>query len=1201
MRRFCINLRRGPSLILFSLAWSLLCWSFPAQGEIPTAVQNNLSQWAQGKDPDAAAESVFRLLDLVGGRGNNASEKEIEKAFGDAIKQAGQSYAGGAQAFEHEVLGALDRKRYNAVQTAIQQVINGPNNSGIEAVIRTGSSGLRHMEIAGAGSATGYRPLFSDDDISFVGNKAVQAAEELNSLLRAQGLARLKVKAFDLAELRQLRSIDLTVLNLMDPEKFLGEVGMAGIGTEMVKKGAVVAQRSGTSLVMTAQPLSAFVEAKKSHMLTELLDDKAYQEAAKKFGALTMVGSAERQINGVHNGWDKLTDSDKVKYVLRQRQALFTSGALQQVGNYGQGNSLAEIEWLKKLKDGGAVAGSDLAVLSNMRQENIKLAFQEIPYKLNPILEAAERNGTPLLNDMRVRKLMDELTTGFAVMRDGHLAMSAEEVLARLKDVAGDSKDLYSVLYTAFQRGEDLVQEMHNWVALGGTRESFLIMLERLPDRMARARAAALRKTRMQGKVEEGSLAAIEKMLSTPEGDGFFLRLAKSPTARRVVVGAMAVTGGAVVLNNMYNAWERGTAKEDLSDAAYTMIDFIPGGMSVKRGATEGIDPQTVMLFAKDALYLTPAWPLALTGDVLKTTVDVGAAVMISHTQAQHEGLEDLLLYNGKFDETSSPPRLTGLSLPDGTAIERDGIGRFLFNTKAVLVHHPVKGLDQRINDLSAVANKVLDQLYVVNDPVIDQLRRASEIQLADIYRHESWKELETGNPFAAAALGLIGWYGGFDVVCRNSPEKWCKVYTHLAKESVDKRRDFLIGNAMVPRLIALAEEKRGKLSASSTIPPKLDAVQVQLETIRGSALGLKLSGKVKELADIEAAKQSDTQARELQRGDYWLTAFKAYQAIASATDTTVGSARIKAIVEQQTGFPRAQILQFPWRGDWKEDHKAAARSRQGHAREIARVRRDITKIKGKVPDVNDNIDRQAFDILGSVAFVAQAGLDAIEQADHAEGSAFFVDYATALEKVKLLYGQSAEFQRQLDTGAQLLVGQTPLILGQSASVSLRLNDPTLQKLGTDRNLKLNWLAIPGGTFRPNNTDYQLNFTTYRPEPVNLMVRVERLSQEASGGPKGAVGTLSVSVPVQVPAGFLQLALSATTVRPGEKLAAEALIPEAYWGGEHDFSYQWSCNNCQANQTDQAKNVVTAPASGSATIKVTLLVRAANEIGRAHV
>ncbi|MDD2926088.1 hypothetical protein, partial [Rhodoferax sp.] len=84
MMCFDVDLRRYPSVILLSLLWCLLCWVSPAQGQIPAAIDNNLLQWAQGKDPDAAAESVFRLLDLVGGRGNNASEKEIEKAFGDA-------------------------------------------------------------------------------------------------------------------------------------------------------------------------------------------------------------------------------------------------------------------------------------------------------------------------------------------------------------------------------------------------------------------------------------------------------------------------------------------------------------------------------------------------------------------------------------------------------------------------------------------------------------------------------------------------------------------------------------------------------------------------------------------------------------------------------------------------------------------------------------------------------------------------------------------------------------------------------------------------------------------------------------------------------------------------------------------------------------------------------------------------------------
>lgn len=61
----------------------------------------------------------------------------------------------------------------------------------------------------------------------------------------------------DLGSLKNIRGIDLTALDLLDPDKFLGESGIASIKGEMLDKGAVIAERSGESMAMTALAAAA--------------------------------------------------------------------------------------------------------------------------------------------------------------------------------------------------------------------------------------------------------------------------------------------------------------------------------------------------------------------------------------------------------------------------------------------------------------------------------------------------------------------------------------------------------------------------------------------------------------------------------------------------------------------------------------------------------------------------------------------------------------------------------------------------------------------------------------------------------------------------------------------------------------------------------------------------------------------------------
>jgi hypothetical protein len=291
-------------LIALLLALALL----PVRAAQADTVDYFLETWA--RSGQASPEAVDGILSRV-----DITSKQLEQALLDRIKAAAKLHAGGEAAFTEQVLDTLDRARFARVQQALDSVLAEFGNE-LEAVVRTGSSGQRHLQLfGGRDSAGGYRVFFSDDDISFVGKKAIAAGARLNQLLEEQGLARLKVKGFDLFKLRQIRSLDLIALDMLDPEKFLGEAGMGSIKLEMLDKGAVIAQNTGAGMQSAAAPLKSFVEAKKSRMLAEILDEKAAAEAVRKYGSLSMVASCERQIVEAHGGWGKLSDADRKSVV----------------------------------------------------------------------------------------------------------------------------------------------------------------------------------------------------------------------------------------------------------------------------------------------------------------------------------------------------------------------------------------------------------------------------------------------------------------------------------------------------------------------------------------------------------------------------------------------------------------------------------------------------------------------------------------------------------------------------------------------------------------------------------------------------------------------------------------------------------------------------------------------------------------------
>ena len=650
----------------------------PVQDEVTRL----LELWARSGEPDQII--INRLLAKIEITSKKAEEELIAK-----MTAAGAQFPGGAPAFVEKVRDTLDRTRYARVDSAIQEVLEEFGNE-LEGVIRTGSSGQRYLQLKGAGQgSSSYRTLFSDDDISFVGKKAQEAARRLNSILEREGMGALKVRGMDLGGLKNIRGIDLTALDMLEPEKFLGESGMGSLKPEMMEKGAVIAERSSGGMAMRPSPLRQFVESKKSRMIADLIDDKAVKATVEKFGALTLVGSCERQIVSAHGGWQNLSDPEKVKYVLRQRLALTESGAMKNIAEEGVSFSQATLAKLRELKNKAMLTPEELQWVSNLRAQNIDLAFKEIPQKLTPIIEAAEKNGYSLARSPQARRMMDELTTGFALMRDRVIDIPEAEMIAKLKSMAGENKELYSMLYTSFQQSKDLVQMLDQWIASGGTRDAFLEMLLKAEGRLARLQQVMARRAKKVGQQEAKTLTAIEEMLGTELGDNFVVKMIKNPAAKKVVLAALVATGGALALKAMYESWSRGSFQEDLSGAAFGLMEFVPGGIGVKRALIEGMDTATTLLFIKDALYLTPAWPIVLTGDILYIAIDLGALYKI---QMQQAGLVDVFVYNGEYDTSGDQPKFLQLKLPDGTTVSKEQLHIWLFETKAVRVKHAVAG-----------------------------------------------------------------------------------------------------------------------------------------------------------------------------------------------------------------------------------------------------------------------------------------------------------------------------------------------------------------------------------------------------------------------------------------------------------------------------------------------------------------------------
>ncbi|MBI2831601.1 MAG: hypothetical protein HYX79_05015, partial [Chloroflexi bacterium] len=722
---------------------------------------------------------------------------------------------------------------------------------------------------------------------------------------------------------------------------------------------------------------------------------------------------------------------------------------------------------------------------------------------------------------------------------------------------------------------------------------------------LVRKELAAARNS--SGKATEAQIKALEeleKLLITPKGNGFLMKILKSTTGKMLIVDALV--NAPFALYSMYQAYERGEMN-DLSDAAFVLIDFVPAGISVKRALTEGMTTGTVLSFAKEALYFTPAWPIVLTGDVLVMSVEIGTAINVSNYQA---GLVDLLVYNGVFEKG----KLSHLELSRGR-VELGELKPFLFETKyvAVKTSTPEWG-PLGIADLSEKAMDVYSEHYLKADSVLEQLRTAAETQLSEINKAEAGKYLDIYNgnfiPGIAAAKYLV-WMAGFDLVCNKSPEKWCKVF-NLLKDKIEKRKEWIQINSMIPDLIRLAEAKHATLNAAEDLAAKMKDLQKELEELRGSGLGINLVDDINKRADeLANAKDSkvfgatDTkETKTMTKGAYWQTAFAAYKKIYDLTND------LKSKVLEETGFERPGLLQFEWSGNFDQDLLRATQSRTGYFLDVAKIKGDINQIKGGTPDLSDTVDKQAFEILGDVAFPWRADFDQANKSGptgesnindiqatgsafdpkHREGSKFFSEYKEALEKVKALYGKKDDFQAQLEKGAQIVRDQDFLLLGdgRGSRLELKFTDEELKKNLEDTALSIQWTANPSGTFRPDDKNLEIKFTPGGPRPVTISVQVEKRGKKET-----VTGILKVVLPVKVPDNFLQLTLSPAAPKPGTKVNADTTIDRRFDSMKYKYHYKWS--GFQVEQVDRPSTTVTAPKSGEAAVSVELLIEDADE------
>lgn len=971
------------------------------------------------------------------------NDADIRELFAqEAVKIGGGGDKG--LVFQKKVFEAIDRRQFQLADELAKQVAEEMKD-GVEMAIRTGSSGSRHMQLHDKPPLdVRYELLVSDDDISFVGARAEEAAAKFNALKKNKGLGSARIKAFALSSVTDPTSYDLLVQQIRDPHAFVGAAGFGKIRQEIVEKGgAIILTRQGNTILPVAQTVQDYVVRNADSTLAGIIDVTAIAADLKKFGPLTMYGSAIRQM-----GDSGVVQRDQVKHLLRIYAAMDAAGTFADAAAMGG----REVLHFRKLgqqlkvayqdKTGKAAAAfftdHNLTVLQLDAFESVMLSTTR---KLQRMVSQAEREAgkgaTNIARHPELRRLIHEFAAGFALLHQtGHARVIKDVVPGMLKALgtAGEQIDLfYKVLYTAAVDAATLTAEaaqegvargVNTWTR-ARTPEGLILAMGEAGQggKQMRQTLVEVGATRMHGKSAEGA-KQLQKILADSNGDTFLWKMLSSQTAQKFLIEGVAMAPFATW--TMYQEWQKGEMK-DLSDAAFVLIDFIPGGMSAKKLGTEGMTPSTALMFAKEALYFTPAWPFVLAGDVLYLSWTVGGAIQL---QTIGEGLVDILTYAGDFEEESGQPKLKGVTLPGGIHYPRDQVYDFLFKTKAVRVRHAISGLEYRVNNLSEKSFKVLDEQFVVQDATIEQMRMAIQQHLDAINWDEAARYFYQGNVGGALA-GYLNYVAGFEFVAKDNKGKpWARLYEHLNDQMVN-RRTVVAQTIMVPQLILLAEQKRASLDASKNLPQELAELQKKFEQLRGAALEVQLVDMVGAQARQEADKLARGTAEEklLASGQYWQDALAAYRRIVDL------SANIPSIIAKRTGYAHAKPLGFVWTGNPEDDLRKAEQSKAGFASDLAKIRRDFMAIAKRDPNVSDPADLQAYGILADVIFPWRTVLDKSDKVGATKSKAFDTEYTAALKQVAVLYGLGQDFEVQVDTGAvkPTLTDQTGVAKSQSS------------------------------------------------------------------------------------------------------------------------------------------------------------------------
>ena len=719
--------------------------------------------------------------------------------------------------------------------------------------------------------------------------------------------------------------------------------------------------------------------------------------------------------------------------------------------------------------------------------------------------------------------------------------------------------------------------------------KSFVQMLKKTESQTARKQLIKAREATLEaGNPELKTLKELEKIVSKEDGNKFVTLLLKNPNGSKLALGIIGAVGGSFLLKEMHNAWYKGGKRWELSDAAFAITEFVPGGMSYHRIASKGVDAKTVFYFVKDVLYFQPpwAWPFVLAGDVAVLSVDISEAVRVSSNQ---NGLIDLLVYAGEYSEDG---RFVRLNLPKKNAntkrlIPQNDLLDFFFHTKIVVV--PVSGLNltYRIRDLTKVSNEVLNKNFLENDPVTQQLRLASQQQLKAISNNESLTLIEQGYGYSAE-FEYVKWLTGYSTICEKSPEKWCKVF-NLLKTKIVKRREFIKKNLMIPYLIRQAERKHG-VWAMGYHPPKdkLAQVQKQIEALRHKSINVDLVkevGKRAQKVATEVAKDRQTREKQnLAKGQYWQNALRTYQNI--YLDMKKSTENIALKLNMPIGEIEKRILRFPWTGDYVKDAKNAKESRKRFYHDAWTAWKDTKKIKGATPIPNKlALDQKALSILASVQFRWRMVLDRLGYTEDSTNSSseFKKKYKIALQEVEALYKEAEIFQTLVEKGAKIV--HNPLHLGEQTAFAVKIIGEKLKKMQKDGVLKVTWHS-PHGDFGSSGKGFSVNYATIHLLPVTVEAVVQDRRNPVMEG------VLSIKIPVIIPKGAFRLTLNPAQPQSEESVRAKVEMPDRYIN-VYQFHYKWQGKDCRVEEDDRSHVVVTAPKSGSC--KVSVVVYAENE------